>query len=154
LGVALAQELTRQLRHSRVFLPRSDRANRDLPATLKQLGVDVTEVIAYRTLPPSDVDIDRANKTIGLEADAAVFFSPSAVHNLVDLVGKGAFVELQDKIAIAAVGPVTASALHEYEIRRIVIAADTTAAAVVESLELHFAETGGAQRPFAGAKYR
>jgi len=153
LGIALAEELTPQLRDKSVFLPRSDRANPDLPAALKQLPAKVTEVVAYRTLPPSDVDRDFVTKVLGHESDAAIFFSPSAVHNLAGLLGKKALAELQDKIAIAAVGPVTSSALREYGVRQIVTAADTTAAAVIEALESHFAAIVAGQKRLAGAKH-
>jgi uroporphyrinogen-III synthase len=151
LGVALARALAPQLRDKSIFLPRSDRANPDLPAALRQLGALVTEVIAYRTLPSSDVDRDRVTPVIGHGADAAIFFSPSAVHNLADLIGKPALTELQDKIAVAAVGPVTSAALREYGIHRVVTAADTTSAAVIDALESNFA--AAAKHPLAGAKH-
>jgi uroporphyrinogen-III synthase len=151
LGVALAQELAPQLRDRRVFLPRSDRANPDLRVALQLLGAKVTEVIAYRTLPPSDVDRDRVTQVIGRGADAAIFFSPSAVHNLADLIGKQAMTELQDRITVAAVGPVTSAALREYGVDRALVAADTTTTALIEALNAHFAV--GAKQRVGGAKH-
>jgi uroporphyrinogen-III synthase len=156
LGCALAEELGAQLRGKKVFLPRSDRANPDLPVALQTLGADATEVVAYRTLPPNDVDRDRVTKVIGHEADAAVFFSPSAVHNLAELIGKQSLTELQNKIMFAAVGPVTSAALREYGIRQIITAADTTAAAAVEALETYFAArtaSDATHKRIAGAKH-
>lgn len=153
LGSALAEELAVQLGNKNVFLPRSDRANPDLPTSLKQLGAKLTEVIAYCTLPPGDVDRDRASRVIGAEADAAVFFSPSAVHNLADLIGKEALTGLQNKIVIVAAGPVTSAALCAYGIQRIVTAADTTIHAVIDALESCFAATPTAKQPLAGAKH-
>lgn len=151
LGVALAQELAAQLREKTVFLPRSDRANPDLPAALKKLGARLTEVVAYRTLPPNDVDRERVTQIIPQGADAVIFFSPSAVHNLGDLIGKQSLTELQDKIAVAAVGPVTSAALRECGIHRIVTASDTTSAAVIDALESNFA--AARRQPLAGAKH-
>lgn len=154
LGVALAEELAPQLRDRSVVLPRSDRAHPDLPAALKRHGAKVTEVIAYRTLPPSDIDAGRANRVISHEADAALFFSPSAVRNLADLIGKQSLVEIQNKIAFAAVGPVTTAALREQGIDRVVTAADATAEAIINALELHFAGFAATQRqPIAGAEH-
>ncbi len=49
-GAGLAEELGNRLQGARVLLPRSDRANQDLPQALKRHGAQVTEVIAYRTL--------------------------------------------------------------------------------------------------------
>jgi len=57
---------------------------------------------------------------------------------------------LQDKLAITAVGPVTANALREAGVSRAVVAADTSAAAVIEALEKYFA--GVSKTAQAGAK--
>jgi uroporphyrinogen III methyltransferase/synthase len=153
LGVALAEELASQLHHQNVFLPHSDRANADLPAALQRLGAKLTEVIAYRTLPPRDVDREQVMNALRQGTDAAIFFSPSAVHNLADLIGKQSLTELQNKIGIAAVGPVTSAALRECGVQEIVTAADTTAAAVVEALESHFASIARGQKSMAGPKH-
>jgi len=139
LGTALAAELGDRLRGKSVFLPRSDRANPDLPAALRALGAKLTEVIAYRTIPPADTDRTRALGTLDNTADAILFFSPSAVHNFADLTGRHHLAAAQDKIAIAAVGPITSRALHEIGVQRIITASDTTSASVVEALAAHFA---------------
>jgi uroporphyrinogen-III synthase len=152
LSVALAEELGERLRAQRVFLPRSDRANPDLPAALQRLGAKVTEVIAYRTLPPSDTDQDRVKQAVPGQADAVLFFSPTAVHNFAELAGREQLGLLQSTLAIVAIGPITAGALREFGVQRMVMAADTTAAAVVDALEEHFA---GIQKPStAGAMYQ
>jgi uroporphyrinogen III methyltransferase / synthase len=140
-GVALAEELGSRLQGLKVVLPRSDRANPELPAALKSRGARVTEVIAYRTLRPTKVERQSLRKIAEGEADALLFFSPSAVQHFVELFGDEASRALQEKLAITAVGPVTANALREAGVLRTVVAADTTAAAVIEALEKHFAST-------------
>jgi uroporphyrinogen-III synthase len=147
LGVALAEELSDQLHSKRVFLPRSDRANPDLPAAIRRLAANVTEVVAYRTLPPGDLDRERAARVMADETDAVVFFSPSAVHNLTNLLGREQFAAAQNSIVIAAVGPVTAAALRESAIHRLVIAADTTSSAVVAALEAYFGAAPSQPQP-------
>lgn len=144
LGLALAEELAQQLRNKSVFLPRSDRANPDLPAALKKLGAGVTEVVAYHTLPPSNLDRARVTEILDDNSDAALFFSPSAVNNLADLIGRDAIAQLQNKIAIAAVGPVTAAALRDHGLTNVVTASDATADAVIAALENHFAKSATA----------
>jgi len=138
-GVALANELGERVRGRRVLLPRSDRANPDLPEALRGHGAEVTEVIAYRTLRPKEVDRERLHKFANAEADAILFFSPSAVQHFGEVFGVEQLHVLQDKLAITAVGPVTAKALREAGVRCIVVARDTTAASVIEALEEHFA---------------
>ncbi len=152
LGVALAEELGERLRAQRVFLPRSDRANPDLPAALQLLGAKVTEVIAYRTLPPSDTDQSRVKQAVRGQANAVLFFSPTAVHNFAELAGREELGLLQSNLALVAIGPVTAGALRESGVQRMVVAADTTAAAVVDALEDYFA--GTQRHSTAGAKHQ
>jgi uroporphyrinogen III methyltransferase / synthase len=139
-GAGLAEELGSKLAGARVFLPRSDRANPDLPAALKHYGAQVTEVIAYRTLRPTATDERSLRQIADGAADAALFFSPSAVHHFAELFGGDQLHGLQDKLAITAVGPVTANALRDAGVERIVLARDTTAAAVIEALVRHFAD--------------
>jgi uroporphyrinogen-III synthase len=152
LGVGLVAEMAGHLRGKSVLLPRSDRANPDLPAALRELAATVTEVVAYRTLPPTNLDREQAPRIASGEADAILFFSPSAVHHFVELIGAPALVALQNRIVLATVGPVTASALRAAGVQRIVIAADTTASAVVDALETHFAAES-AKPSIAGAKH-
>ena len=150
-GVALAEELGSRLQGRTVVLPRSDHANPDLPAALQRLGARVTEVIAYRTLRPSEVERQSLRKIAEGEADAILFFSPSAVQHFVELFGAEEARALQEKLAITAVGPVTANALREAGVVRTVVAADITGAAVLEALEKHFA--GLVKHAPAGAKH-
>jgi uroporphyrinogen III methyltransferase / synthase len=140
LGVALAQELRDRLRGRRVMLPRSDRANPDLPSALKGYGAQVTEVIAYRTLRPTHADQEKLASIARGEADAILFFSPSAVRNFVELSGRKQLSVLQDRTAMTAIGPVTAAALRELGVHRIVQASEPTASAVLQALESRFAQ--------------
>ena len=145
-GVALAEELGSQLVGARVLLPRSDRANPDLPAALKRLGAEVTEVIAYRTVKPAEVDRSTLDEIAFSKSDAVLFFSPSAVKHFGVISGRSmrSLSGLRDEVAITAVGPVTAKALREAGVVNPIVATDTTAAAVVEALEKHFAATAKA----------
>jgi len=139
LGVALAQELGKRVKGKRVLLPRSNRANPDLPLALAKNGAQVNEVVAYRTVRPVDADQDRLARVARGEADAILFFSPSAVHSFLELSGQKQLSILQDRVAITAIGPVTARALQDAGVHRIVQAAQPTASAVVEALESRFA---------------
>jgi uroporphyrinogen III methyltransferase / synthase len=138
-GVALANELGSRLHRAKLLLPRSDCANPDLPAALKRYGAQVTEVIAYRTLRPAEANQNGLQEICAGDAHAVLFFSPSAVQYFVELVGAERLQLFQDKLAITAVGPVTAHSLREAGVQRAVVAADTTAASVIEALENHFA---------------
>lgn len=148
-GVALANELGSKLPGAKVLLPRSDRANPDLPRALMRFGAQVTEVIAYRTLRPAETGQDELKKIVDGQADAILFFSPSAVQHFAGLVGAGQLRQIQGKLAITAVGPVTATALREAGVERAVVAQDTAAVSVLAALEEYFAAAKAAP---AGAK--
>jgi uroporphyrinogen-III synthase len=149
-GVALAEELGERLRARTVLLPRSDRANPDLPAALKRYGARVTEVIAYRTLHTADIDQRNLQKVANGKAEAILFFSPSAVQHFAELVGSEPLSALENRVAMTAVGPVTAGALRKIGVRRILMSVDTSAESVLQVLESHFADEP--KRSHAGVK--
>jgi uroporphyrinogen-III synthase len=140
-GAALANELGEKLRDQTVFLPRSDRANPDLPLLLRNYGADVTEVIAYRTVTPVNLDEEKIASIVNGEVEAILFFSPTAVEHFVGVVGKEKLRDLQNRVAIAAVGPITANTLQQSGVHNLLVAEDTTADAVIAVLEKHFEAT-------------
>jgi uroporphyrinogen III methyltransferase / synthase len=149
-GAGLARELRGELRGKRVLLPRSDRANPELPAALRKNGALVTEVVAYRNLPPDGTDREKLNESLREGVDGVLFYSPSAVQNFLELLGRERLESVQGRAVMVAIGLATSSALSSAGIQRIAKASDTTTRAVVEVLEGHLARTR--KRPAAGAK--
>jgi uroporphyrinogen-III synthase len=149
-GAGLARELGEELRGRRVLLPRSDRANPDLPAALSRCGAKVTEVVAYRNVPPSSTDREKLQETLKDGVDGILFYSPSAVQNFLELLGRERLGTLQGRAVMVAIGHATAAALSSAGFQRIARAADTTTKAIVEALEGHLARTK--KRSPTGAK--
>jgi uroporphyrinogen III methyltransferase/synthase len=137
-GAALADELAPQLPGRRVLLPRSDRATEDLLAALGAAGADVTEVVAYRTTAPERLDDSCIGMICQGQVDAVIFFSPSAVQQFAGAVGAEKFAQIGARTALAAVGPVTASAVRKAGAITAVEAPRSTSSGVVEALERHF----------------
>jgi uroporphyrinogen III methyltransferase / synthase len=140
-GTALARELAPQVKGKKILLPRSDRANRDVVETLARLGAQVTEVVAYRTIAASDEQTNNHEAVLRNGAEAVLFFSPSAVHLLLDLLGRTRFLAFSQDAAFTAIGPVTEKALQEAGVRRIVVARDSTVAAALEVLSELFSRS-------------
>jgi uroporphyrinogen-III synthase len=149
-GVGLAEELSAGEKRKRVFLPRSDRANPDLIEVLNLHGWQVTAVVAYKTVSPNSDSPETQESFLRCEADAILFFSPSAVHHLRDLLGAQRFRDLSRQSIFVAIGPVSENALKTEGVSRILLAADTTVAAAVATLSEYFAKAG--QQHPAGAK--
>jgi uroporphyrinogen III methyltransferase/synthase len=140
-GAGLARELGQELRNKNVLLPRSDRANPELPAALRRCGALVTEVVAYRNLPPGTTDQEKLHESLRDGVDSILFYSPSAVENFLELLGRERLGTLQGRVLMVAIGPTTANALSAAGVQRIARAADTTTKAIVEALEGHLART-------------
>lgn len=149
-GVALANELAEQLLGKRILLPRSDKANPDLVRALMAHGGEVTEVIAYKTVLPSQGEIEKTRAQLKRGADAILFFSPSAVRHFRDVTGEQEFARLAEASAFAAIGPVTEDALREAGVERIIVAHEATLPALISELARYFAATR--QSIPAGAK--
>jgi uroporphyrinogen III methyltransferase/synthase len=122
---------------NRVFLPRADIATETLVAGLVDLGWEVDDVTAYRTVraaPPPATTRD-AIKTG--KFDAVVFTSSSTVRNLVGIAGKP-----HPSTIIAVIGPATAKTAEEHGLRVDVLAPKPDVDELVEAL----ADFGAARR--------
>lgn len=124
----------------RVFLPRADIATETLSAGLVELGWEVDDVTAYRTVRAAPPPAETRESIKGGGFDAVVFTSSSTVRNLVGIAGKP-----HASTVIACIGPQTAKTAEEHGLRVDVLPAQPSMAAVVDAL----AEFGAAQRALA-----
>jgi uroporphyrinogen III methyltransferase/synthase len=137
-GEGLARELEALLRNGRVLLPRSDRADDRLPNFLREAGARVTEVVAYRTAAPKMLDAPVLDRVQRAEVDAIVFASPSAYHNLRDVMGAKHLAELSSRVDFAAIGLTTARALREAAARVAIEANESSAAGLADAIAKHY----------------
>ena len=102
---------------NRVFLPRADIATDTLVAGLQDMGWEVDDVTAYRTVraAPPAASVREAIKTG--RYDAVVFTSSSTVRNLVGIAGKP-----HPSTVVACIGPATAKTAEEHGLRVDVLA--------------------------------
>jgi len=133
-GKGLAEELREQVAGKKILLPRSDRADADLPAALSRAGAQVTEVVAYRTLAPQSPEAGPLNEIRQGRADVVTFASPSAFHSFVEQMGADVLRQLSGRMVFAAIGPVTAQAIEEAGFAVEIEAADSTAAGLVAAI--------------------
>lgn len=144
-GEALARELGGSLAGKRIFLPRSDRAGSDLPEALRKAGAEVTEAVVYLTGKAGDVDPEVLEQVREGKVDAISFFSPSAVTNIRALLGVEVMQRLGTRVAFAAVGPVTATALRNVGLPVTIEAEKATTEAAVQAIVKYFASLTEAQ---------
>lgn len=149
-GMAMAEELAAEVSGKRVLLPRSDRANPELIRELERFGAKVTSLVAYKTVAREVTSQELQLSMFHDGIDAVLFYSPSAVHRVREIVGADRFVQLSRRVILVAIGPVSEQALREEGVERVLTAADTTATALIATLA-EFFNKAGRQQP-AGAK--
>ncbi|MGW1030214.1 uroporphyrinogen-III synthase [Streptomyces sp. NPDC002577] len=124
----------------RVFLPRADIATETLVAGLIELGWEVDDVTAYRTVRASPPPAETREAIKGGGFDAVLFTSSSTVRNLVGIAGKPHNVTV-----IACIGPATAKTAEEHGLRVDVMAPEPSVHKLAEAL----ADFGAARRAAA-----
>jgi uroporphyrinogen III methyltransferase/synthase len=119
----------------RVFLPRADIATETLVAGLVELGWEVDDVTAYRTVRASPPPAATREAIKGGGFDAVLFTSSSTVRNLVGIAGKPHNVTV-----IACIGPATARTAEEHGLRVDVMAPEPSVHKLAEALAAFGAE--------------
>ncbi|MXG89839.1 uroporphyrinogen-III synthase [Nocardioides flavescens] len=122
---------------NRVFLPRADIATETLVAGLIDLGWEVDDVTAYRTVRAAPPPAPTRDAIKTGKFDAVVFTSSSTVRNLVGIAGKP-----HPSTIIAVIGPATAKTAEEHGLRVDVLAPKPDVDELVEAL----ADFGSARR--------
>ena len=122
---------------NRVFLPRADIATETLVAGLIELGWEVDDVTAYRTVRAAPPPAPTREAIKSGKFDAVMFTSSSTVRNLVGIAGKP-----HASTIIACIGPATAKTAEEHGLRVDVLAEKPSVDVLADAL----AEFGAARR--------
>ena len=138
VGVLCAKD---NLRGKRVLLPRAEQAREVLPRELEAAGAIVENVTAYRTVfesleQPDTPDIYKM--LLERRVDAVTFTSASTVRSFAQQLGTEPAADLLQGIVVAAIGPVTAEAAKQLNIRTHVMPSTYTIPALVDALVEHF----------------
>ncbi len=111
-GVVAALTGAGPVKGLRVLVPGADIGRDYVARTLRTLGADVTEVIAYRTIPEDTVPDDVRQALTTGRIDIVIFTSGSAVRTFAAIFGTEMATLLRDT-TVAVIGPTTANAARE-----------------------------------------
>ncbi|PSK96393.1 uroporphyrinogen III methyltransferase/synthase [Haloactinopolyspora alba] len=114
---------------NRVFLPRADIATETLAAGLNEMGWEVDDVTAYRTVRAAPPPAETRDAIKTGRFDAVVFTSSSTVRNLVGIAGKP-----HATTVVACIGPATAKTAEEHGLRVDVLSPEPSVEAVADAL--------------------
>jgi len=145
-GVGAALRAGRDLRGTRILLPRADIARPLLPDALRAAGADVTEVTAYRPVAGAGWPGAAVRGLLLQRAvEAVTFTSASAVRSVAQALGAARAVELLRPAVVAALGPVTADAARQIGLETAAVPPTSTAEALAQALADHFAAAQAAR---------
>jgi uroporphyrinogen III methyltransferase/synthase len=122
----------------KVLLPRADLARPILVESLKELKLNVEEVIAYRTVLDSDNNKELLEKLINKELHVITFTSSSTVKNFLKLLGEADIKNLLNGITVACIGPITAETAQKSGLNVDIIAQKYTIEGLVDALTNYF----------------
>jgi uroporphyrinogen III methyltransferase/synthase len=130
----------------RILLPRADIATETLSAGLREMGWEIDDVTAYRTVraAPPPAEIRDAIKSGGFQA--VCFTSSSTVRNLVGIAGKP-----HARTVVACIGPQTAATAKEFGLRVDVQPDQANVAALVDALAEFAVARAAAEKEKAAA---
>jgi len=122
----------------RFLLPRADIADEELTEGISQLGAEVHEIAAYRTVPVPEA-ISRAREMLlSGEIDVITFTSSSTVSNLVEAFnGKEPAI---NSAKVACIGPKTAATATRAGLKADIVAGEQTIVGLVAAIEEYFAK--------------
>jgi uroporphyrinogen-III synthase len=133
----LAEEIAPEVEGRRILMPRSNQAGDELPGLLREAGAIVTDVVAYANAQP-EMSGPAFEALLRGDVDAVTFFSPSAFRHFSSLLDGEALRRLTSRVALAAVGPVTAEVIRQAGLPVAVQAPQATTGSLVAALERHF----------------
>ncbi len=121
----------------KVLLPRADIARPLLPQALEEMGAEVNNVTAYRTVRgKGNVALLREQLQAG-EIDMATFTSSSTVINLLEILGEGA-EDILNNLDLAAIGPITAVTARERGLQVNLEAEEYTIEGLIKAIISHY----------------
>ncbi len=122
----------------KLLLARAKIARNVLPERLRALGAQVDVVTAYETVADCQNKEELLEALESGEASLVTFTSSSTVTNLLDILGDKK--DLLNKVALAAIGPVTAETLEKHGLKPAVSAAEYTIDGLMTAIEEYYKE--------------
>ncbi|MFH1562976.1 MAG: uroporphyrinogen-III C-methyltransferase [Nitrospirota bacterium] len=119
----------------RVLIPRSAQARQVLIEGLKQLGAEVDEVPAYRTIKEEIDEVHLKGLLSHKAIDIITFTSSSTVTNFCSLFKKEERHSLLNRVKIACIGPITAKKAQDIGLNIDITANEYTIKGLVEAIK-------------------
>lgn len=127
-----------ELKGKKVLLPRADIARKVLPETLRSMGAEVNEAIAYRTVMGEGNTEELIKLLEEKRIHVLTFTSSSTVKNFVKKLGSDNVQRLLAGVMVASIGPITSASAGELGIAVDVQAKEYTIEGLVQAVLDYF----------------
>ncbi len=124
---------SRALKGVRFLLPRAEEAREIFPARISAMGGQIETPAAYRTIKPEKHGKLLKRFLFEGKISVATFTSGATFKNFLDIVGRDA-LPLLERITIAAIGPVTKSAIEKSGLKVHILPKVATISAMVDEI--------------------
>ena len=134
----------------RVLVPHGDIGRELIAEGLRAQGAHVTEAIAYRTVAVEaerEGEPDIYRMLLERRIDVVTFTSASAVRNFVRVLGAEPAADLLHTTVVASIGPVTAEAAAQLNIKTTIMPETYTVPALVDAIVKYFEEQRDTEKP-------
>ena len=132
-----AEQLARRIAEkiapkAKILFPTSDIGRDILSRNLAQNGYSIDTIVVYKTIaPPAGSAAMTSMQNDNRAIDVATFFSPSGVHNFIELFG----TDILKRTAIAVIGPTTAETVVQSGLPVALMAEQATAESLADGIE-------------------
>ncbi|HEY3321878.1 MAG TPA: uroporphyrinogen-III C-methyltransferase [Planctomycetota bacterium] len=114
-SIATALQTQSAIAGKRFLLARADIARSELPETLKKLGGEVSDVVAYRTILETEGQSESLAALESGQVDVATFTSASTARNFAQILGPERLKKVlaSGTLRCLSIGPITSAAMKE-----------------------------------------
>lgn len=102
-----------EIKGKRFLMPRADIARSFLPKALIELGAEISDVVAYKTVMAEPRDLNIVDKLKNGEINIVTFTSSSTARNFVEIIGKENVPLINKDTKFASIGTITTDTAKE-----------------------------------------
>lgn len=131
---------SQNMQDKRVLIPRAMEARTILPDELRNMGAQVDEVTAYKTVEDRDQAGAIVEQLRSGDIDLVTFTSSSTVINFMALLPEDDVKTLMENVTVACIGPVTAETALKLGLKVDISAESFTIQGLVDAIVAHYEE--------------
>lgn len=133
---SIVEELKKmgEINGKRFLMPRADIARSFLPEALINLGAEVADVVAYKTIMAEPRDLNIINKLKNGEINIVTFTSSSTARNFVEIIGKENVPLIHKDTKFASIGTITTDTAKELGLNITIEAEQFTIPGLVDAI--------------------